>query len=386
MNSKYKQKFKFSINSLYLLIFTVSYIIVAYLKVPFLMYIISMLFAIKYFKLTKKKIIYYYMPLFIIIGIITYGNFEINHNYIDLIVKGAVKLLYFVLMIDIMVCFFYNIFLNNFSQLRYAMYVLILFGLIFEQGINIQNSSQILSIYLFFLVEFLQYLYYKQKVSFFVSLFLIFFTTKKQLILGMLITIFSFKKHYIIKLIPFIVVIIFFILLFGGVTKEGDSDTTTKRVEKTFTTDFFVPSLYTNPRLYLFLLTIPKVYEDNKWFGYGMLRYGDVDAYRTNRDIERKIGMDDFLPIEFNSSSRFDSIAADVSLVTIAMQMGIYGVLFFALIIILTAKYFKISQFKLFIILMPVVLSGPILTSVLFPAYIGMVVSALRLIKYRSII
>ena len=38
------------------------------------------------------------------------------------------------------------------------------------------------------------------------------------------------------------------------------------------------------------------------------------------------------------------------------------------------------------LILMPVVLSGPILTSVLFPAYIGMVVSALRLIKYRSII
>jgi hypothetical protein len=342
---------------------------------PIVTYVGFFLLCPWFLKCNKAYILNFFLLFFVLFAIFL-GNIFVINNYYDLVFKGICKLLFFVLIIPVLYEFFKHGMLHKLEVVRIMVWGLLVASMFIEKGINLQNMQQILLILMVVIVEHVSIFVRKKEFSFLfaVSIILLILTTKKQILFSMVLFLLMYNLKGLKKLLPYFIVGIISVSLGLGVENEKTGVTQKGRMDNLALDRVFNPDPYGNMRLFLVFNVIPKTFEYNPLFGYGLERYGSIEAYKSGRDVERNLlDMGKFIGEEYSNESVFGSVAADVGLVTIFAQMGFLGILFY---ILLVRSVGKKDYLKTLIVILPFFFGGPVVYSVTFPVLIGIIHAA----------
>lgn len=303
-----------------------------------------------------------------IIGIV---NIEVIDNYLDLTWKGVYKLLLYA----ISALAYRNLFISasekDLSKLRLAIWLSFIASLFVNFGFDLQSMQQMMVINILFMIELYAFIRGDTRLLFYAATFILLITTKKQLWFSALLFIYFLQPQILKRFFSVFIVAVIFVGIFGAVGVEKAGINTEDRASGFLSERFITPDPYGNMRLYLSVTLIPKLIEQGVFFGFGLERYGTTAAYESKRDIERtKLGMDDFVSTEYNPSSLFGSVAADVGFITILMQAGLAGLALYILMM-WTVSGSLVNLTKGFLIILPYFLGGPIVYSVGLPILLG---------------
>lgn len=319
---------------------------------------------------TRTELLYlsFFCLTLTVIGIV---NLMLIDNYLDLTWKGVYKLLLYAISALAYRNFFISAAEKSLSKLRISIWVSFIASLIANLGFDLQSMQQMMVINMLFMIELYAFIRGDARLIFYAATFILLITTKKQLWFSALMFLYFIQPQMLKKFFSIFLVAVVFIGIFGGVGGDNAGIKTQDRASSFLTERFVTPDPYGNMRLFLTVTLIPKLIDHGVFFGYGLERYGTTAAYESKRDIERTVlGMDDFVGVEFNPSSRFGSVAADVGFVTILMQAGLAGISLYILMMwILSGSLNTLT--KGFLIILPYFLGGPIVYSVGLPILLG---------------
>jgi len=307
-------------------------------------------------------------------------NLLVIDNYIDLTLKGGIKLLIIAITAVAYSNFFRSTLISDLTLIRVVLWLALLVSLISQGGFDLQSMQQMMIINLVFFIEYYAYVKHESRFVFYVASFVLLVTLKKQLWFSAFILVVITRPKFAKKIILPLIGALIFVSVFGVVgNKEGL--TVEKRVSGFLSERFITPDPYGNMRLYLVVTLVPKLVDHNFLVGYGLERYGSIQAYETNRDAEsNELGMGEFTGKFYGGESRFNSVMADVGLLTLLMQTGMVGLLYY--LIFLNILGCRISTtIKGGVILFPYFLGGPIVYSIGFPILAGIVYSLLHTLE-----
>lgn len=325
----------------------------------------------------------YLVTLFLIWLAIVLFNVTALENYLDLTLKGALKLGLFALSSIAYKKYFTRALSNitHLRNLRIVVWFVLVISLIMKSGIDLQSMQQVMVINLVFLIEFIAYIRGESKLFFYLIAFVLLITTKKQLWFSALALVLFIHPAVIRLFIILLAGALIFISVFGLVGVQHEGITAEKRADSFLSERFITPDPYGNMRLYLAVTLVPRVVDHGMWFGFGLERFGSIEAYETDRDIERsKLGLANFVDSKYNSDTLFGSVAADVGILTILMQMGLCGVIYYFLMLSMLGQN-TATFLKGLCVLLPYFLGGPIVYSVGFPILAAIVYSEIALPK-----
>lgn len=350
-----------------------------------LSYAFSLVMCLFWIRTVTKPEAFVIVALFLLWGLISYLNFFQMGNYIDLTIKGSIKLLLFALSAIAFRNYFIFFMKNGVGVLRVVMWSSLIISLVVNEGYDVRSMQQMMVVNVLFIVELLAFMRGESRIFFYIALFLLIITTKKQLWFSALVMLLFVKPDMIKKYIAIFTAGLLFVAVFGVIGAKDYEITAEKRVDSFLTERFITPDPYGNMRLYLVFRLVPELLDTNPFSGYGLERFGSVSAYETDRDIESsELGLGDFIGAEYNPNSLFDSVSADVGALTILMQMGVLGLLFYFLLMVILTKNQPVLM-KGIIIIMPYFLGGPVVWSIGFPILSGSVYALLIVLTQEAL-
>lgn len=329
---------------------------------------------------TRKEAVLFTCFVFVL-AVIGTVNLVVINNFLDLTWKGMYKLLLFAISAIAYRNFFFSVAKKKLSMLRLTMWLSFIATLFANAGFDLQSMQQMMIINILFMVEFYAFIHIRgdTRLLFYLTTFILIVTTKKQLWFSALILIHFIQPKLLKKYLMVFIGALLFVAVFGIIGADKAGVTTEQRASSFLTERFITPDPYGNMRLYLAFTLIPKLVEHGVFFGYGLERYGTIAAYETKRDVESTVlGLNDFIGKEYNPSSIFGSVAADMGFLTIIMQAGLAGLLLYFLMLWTLARKIK-TLAKGFMVVLPYFLGGPIVYSVGLPILLGMTYAMLAL-------
>lgn len=363
-----------------------AFVLAGFQKTPIFAYVFLLPLIPFFFKVDKADL-WLIAGAITVLLVIVWGNVFALNNYLDLTIKGVIKLAFFVALIPSAVEFFRVGMMYRMQSMRLMVWSIFAAGILVEGGIDLQNVQQFLSLFLVAVVEYVNAIMYKNKWGLFVAILLVVITTKKQLILSVLLIPILFGHPIVKKILAIVSIGVVLVALGFGVERDDAEETgrtSEKRIESFLSARFITPDPYGNMRLFLIASVIPKTYEYSPFWGFGLERYGSVAAFESDRDVESShLGMSKFIGTDYGGDDAgFGAVSADVGVVTIFAQMGVIGLVFYTTLIMYPRKN---SFIKTSIILLPFFIGGPLAFSVTFPLLVGVVAASGLLFQQQKI-